>query len=784
MGKFFKKNACSVCDIQFPNKQKYTPACEFMLPNDTTAFLAHVKNLPNLDFITIKAGARRQEVADVVAGFDIETTQISEGDEHYGYMYIWQMVFGDMVVFGRTWEQWLFAMNAIQNRYPDLGYVKTGKKTSVSRQVLFAIANEGYEFQYFSRKTFRGKPIVTNVFADEKRRPITTCLNFGGYPDAFKCIDVLRIGSLSLKSLAKDYCVTQKLVGDLDYDKFRNSKTPLTDEELAYCRNDVVILAEYMRYYIDSYVKQSKIVPITKTGICRAAVAHEFCKRKESVYKLREMFPDNYQDYVKLMTRLYRGGYTHANAYNTNQVIQNVHGMDFTSSYPAVLTNWIECKYPVEKFEPAKVPMNLKDYAKANNKCWYATFEFEGLNATTYHSVESISKIEEFFQNSKNSYKTVVACGITADNGRILHAEKCTVMLTEQDFEVYLKFYTWEHCKISDFHEAEAGKLPEYLTDVIKYFYKTKSELKKQGLSETTAYIVAKQMVNSLYGLCVQSIHIDSIEFDPVRGWLPPTHADAQEAYEEATLKGSHMYDRYGNAREPQYWLPPQFGIWCTAHARRRILTAIYELGNDGIYSDTDSVYFKEFEKHKDWFKAWNARIEAENRKVFGNDFDTCGDLGTFDPVTIDWYEEDGKHKADTYSFKTWGAKRYVKMDDEGHMEQTIAGLPKGTVLKSVQKKHPEMSDREAAFYCFEVFEDGLELELDESQKLTTRYNDTPHESYVTDEFGNTELMHEDSSVCLYKIGFKMTIDDFYKALVKGIMNADYTPSNWKGKKK
>ena len=793
MGKYNRPGAMSIMDATSAPMQKahWDPAQKFMLPADALALQMEIKDMPDLEYICIKPGQYREYIAMVECGFDIETTQVEivtgthkERDKngnpvtvtdyaHHGYMYIWQFCFGDVLVKGRTWAQFHWVMNLLQKRYPELGYNKIDKRQSEQRTVLMAIANEGYEFQYLCKQAYNGEPIVNDVFADSMRRPITASMSWGGRKKAFKAIDVLRIGSLSLKSLGEDYCTTQKLKGDLDYDLMRNSMTPLTEKEIAYCDNDVIILHEYMTYYLETFVRKCKQAPITKTGLVRAAVAWNFLMMGENIPDLVDMFPDNYAEYSTLMKMLYRGGYTHANIVNVGMVIDKVHGMDFTSSYPACALTEL---FPISKFIPDEEVQAdekvLDEYADKNNKCWYATFRFNNVWATTHHSVEALAKVQEAFTEGGNctpasKLNAIKEYGMIIDNGRILASKQMTVMLTEQDWKVYRQFYRWDSFEMTDFHCSERGMLPEYIREVFAYFYAKKSELKRAGLSDETAYIVAKQLVNSAYGLMVQTVCVQEVDFDPETGWTTQTNSPEQ-AYAEAVHKGEYLYDKQGNIREPQYWMPPQYGIWITAHARRRILEAIFYLGDDAIYSDTDSVYFKNYGIHKVWFDNWNKKQEEKNRKIFGDRFDLLGDLGTFDPVEIKWKDEDGKkHNSYEYSFKTWGAKRYIKMDEDGHMEQTIAGLPKGTVIKSIQKKYPEWDDKTAAMHCFDVFKGDLELDLDDSSKLTTAYNDKPHSDVVTDAYGNSETMHEESSVCLYKIPFKMTVDDYYQALVK-----------------
>ena len=94
------------------------------------------------------------------------------------------------------------------------------------------VANLSFEFQ-FIRKWLH----VTRLFAKEARQPLL--VEHNGW---LQFREALSISGGNLEQLAKDYCTTQKLVGDLDYSKIRHSTTPLTQEELNYCIHDVLII--------------------------------------------------------------------------------------------------------------------------------------------------------------------------------------------------------------------------------------------------------------------------------------------------------------------------------------------------------------------------------------------------------------------------------------------------------------------------------------------------------------------------------------------------------------
>ena len=44
----------------------------------------------------------------------------------------------------------------------------------------------------------------------------------------------------------------EKLVGNLDYDLIRNSKTELTEKELKYCENDCLVIYEYIKKELEN----------------------------------------------------------------------------------------------------------------------------------------------------------------------------------------------------------------------------------------------------------------------------------------------------------------------------------------------------------------------------------------------------------------------------------------------------------------------------------------------------------------------------------------------------
>ena len=70
----------------------------------------------------------------------------------------------------------------------------------------------------------------------------------------------------------------QKKVGDLDYSLIRGPKTPITEEELGYCINDIRVVMCKIRECIDAENNNIGKIPMTKTGYVRRDVRKAMMK--------------------------------------------------------------------------------------------------------------------------------------------------------------------------------------------------------------------------------------------------------------------------------------------------------------------------------------------------------------------------------------------------------------------------------------------------------------------------------------------------------------------------
>lgn len=717
--------------------------------------------------------------------FDIETTNTESG----AYMYHWQFGIQDRAYMGRTWKAFQMFLSYVIKFY-DLGeqdgsYPKHWRRAYRNKNnLVYApiwVANLPYEWQ-FMRKHIP----IDNLFADKDRKP----LNITTHAGAFKFYDALRLSGGSLKALAEDYCTTQKLAEKDDndkplynYDKLRNSKTKMTDFEIQYCVNDVITLTEFADYMYRTYLEQYGKIPLTKTQIIGNAIKESFAewelpdtiinlakndniglKKNDTHGWIRQMQVQSFHEYQIVVGLLYRGGFTHGNISHFNKR-RRAKGRDFTSSYP---NEMMRRMFPVTPFVDVTVS-NFEDLkVKGKGRPFYGMFTFDKIKAKTMHSIESKHKICQYHYKDEN-FQSI--CKPVFDNGRLIEAEHITVWLTDVDLKVYEMFYEWESVSVSQVKMSRYGRLPSYITDIVKHFYKMKKKLKDEGLEDAVAYRIAKAAVNSIYGKCVQQIHVAQMLYDGTTEDSGFTESILPEEITEEDYLRAMCLDAESvqKGKLPNGGLCPYFGIWITAWARFDLLRTVARLGNDALYCDTDSIYYQNPEQNEHIFKEYNEQIYANNAKLVADGVITkeevkyFGDLGEFD--VIKEKGKDGK-KYDEFIFIQKGAKRYTKRLPDGTDLVTIAGLPKGAMQKYSDERGFDLQD------LFIDDEENLKIPVEYANKLCSIYIDKENAELIIDDEGNREIMTEKTSVILNPIGFEMNIGDIY-ALAEEVENSD-----------
>ena len=646
-------------------------------------------------------------------GFDIETTTIEER----AYMYIWSFSVWDgtgekIVIQGRKWSEFTYF----------IGRLKRILNLRDSTRVIVWIANMSFEFG-FMQKYFEW----SDLFAKERLKPLYA--RTGG----IEFREALTISGGNLAYLAKTYCTTQKMVGDLDYTLPRNSKTDLTEEENRYCFNDVIILSEFSKYIFDNFIIPQKFIPLTSTAILR----HEMKLRAKSYVRdinllyaeIKKLFPATKEDYIFYMIYLFRGGYVHGRYNAMLQELNNLESYDLKSSYPATM---LREYMPVTPFEEYK-PENWEDFNRCLQEyCCIMRIRLYNVKSTTAHSIESKSKC-------------IQLSNPLLDNGRIREADMVDVMLTELDFEVYRDFYSWENIELISFQIAKRGVLPRYLTDMVYYLFEVKESIDKEA--DPMSYAISKTKINGMYGMTVTRLQFNDVNYSD-HSW--------------GTVQSEKSYDEMISKQ----LLSPFWGIYITSWSRYTLLHRLMKpLADYVVYSDTDSHKFVRDNYTDSVVNSFNSYIISENQRIadlYGYNFNIIRKLGTLERET------DPEENGIITRFKAAGAKRYICEYANKGVVTTIAGLGKKALSNYIKAKNEELKDEgKAPIDIFEYFDRNMEVPSDYTGKLRAVYNTEPHSEEVVDYLGNREIMKSETSVALVPVAFTMSFADDYYNLIK-----------------
>ena len=230
---------------------------------DERGFKEFIENYPKPKLLTRK----KTQYYNVPISFDIETSSFCLGGNKVAIMYEWTFSYNGEVWYGRYWQEFLDLIKI-------LSYVLD---LSLERRIIIFVHNLSYEFQ-FIRKRF----MWDKIFALQEREILYGCTIDGV---EFRCSYLL--SGYSLANLAKNLhrFKIKKLVGDLDYSLIRTPLTPLTEQELQYCINDVQIVVAYITELI---IRDRGItnLQLTKTGyvrkFCRDSCYYGFGKKSKS----------------------------------------------------------------------------------------------------------------------------------------------------------------------------------------------------------------------------------------------------------------------------------------------------------------------------------------------------------------------------------------------------------------------------------------------------------------------------------------------------------------------
>lgn len=654
------------------------------------------------------------QLSRIIEVFEENKPGKHEEDNKRALMYVWQIAINGTVVIGRTWQQFVELINNISNKL----------NLSKDRRLIIWVHNLAFEFQ-FLKDYFSWE----KVFAISTRKPIYALTSTGV---EFRCSYILSNLSLNNVGLSLQKYHIKKLVGDLDYEKLRHEKTPLTEKEIAYCCNDVLVVSAYIKERMEEVSDDITRLPLTATGYCRIftknnCLGHKDSRQFRSFRKKIDRLTISGMEEMNLMQRAFAGGFTHTGALHSCQVLRNVSSFDLTSAYPFAL---VSQKYPMSRGRKIKVKTieELKHYCKL----YWCLFDIKFKNIrpkVINENYISVSKCWEI----KNP---------VTNNGRLVGADEIAISICSTDMEIISRFYTWESAAIGDFYIYKLDYLPRELIMSILKLYSDKTKLKGVKGQEDF-YTKSKQLLNSIYGMMVTTIIMPLHEYKDNEGWTVTKKDIEKELI------------RYNNSKKRFLFYP--WGIACTAYTRRTVASAILAFGDDYIYSDTDSIKAINANKHMDYINRYNSLVKNQLQKV-ADHYDIPFDM--FAPKTIKgevkmlgvWDNETPKPWK---AFKSLGAKRYMILTHDNELTITVSGVNKKYAAPYLVKKYGKIG-------AFCAFNNSLVIPEDHTGKLTHYYLDSGYSGTICDYLGNEINYNCKSGIYLEKASYSFSMEEAY----------------------
>lgn len=600
-------------------------------------------------------------------------------------MYIWMLGINNDVYFGRTWEELIEFISYLDEIID-------------AKKIIF-VHNLAFEFQ-FLQKVFR----IESVIARKSRKPMAVKLL--DYNILFRC--TLFMTNCKLEKIPEVYNLdVKKLVGNLDYNLIRHSKTPLAEKELMYCENDCLVLYEYIKFMLTQYKSLDKL-PLTSTGRVRRELREKVLKNYNYRRKVSKSINVNPHIY-NLLNDCFMGGYTHANYIYSDVIVKNITSFDFTSSYPYVMTTY---KFPMNEFKKC----HLKSIDKMMKSFAYI------VHIVLYNIS---SKFDNNFLSASRCKKILKG---VYDNGRIIKAEMIEIVLTDIDLRLIKDTYNISHYDIIESYYSLYNYLPkDFILFVLdKYVIKTKYK----GIKEKELiYNLEKAKFNSLYGMSVTRTIADKVIYE--------------EGWKEEELSNNEIIELLNKEKKIGFQ-SFSWGVWVTSIARNNLIRNIIKLDKWSIYADTDSIkLLPGFDETI--INSYNEKVKKRLKftsEVLNIPYEKFSPLDINNkPHPLGVFEKDAFY----LEFITQGAKKYAYRDTDNKIHITVAGVPK--------KGAEELKD-------LNDFRDNFVFHYEYTDKHFIEYNDSQFSVEMTDYLGNKCMVKDKSGACLlpceYELGKSM----------------------------
>lgn len=354
--------------------------------------------------------------------------------------------------------------------------------------------------------------------------------------------DSLKKLPFSVHDMALAFNLEEKK-GHINYETYRPIGHELTEEEIDYLRNDVIIVAKALDYLFNE-------------GLTEMTIASDSLKMFKKTIDFNNMFPifdTKIDDFIR---KSYRGGFTYVNKKYKNVPLNNIHVFDVNSLYPSAMAD----------------PNNLFPYDEP--KYFTGAYEYDPEYPLYIIRIKCLFKLKENHIPCIQIKKTM---GFLPTEYVEETLQPVELYLTSVDWEIFNLMY---QVNVIEFIEGYKFKgIRECFTKFINYWNEKKIEAGKQ--KNKPLRTICKLILNSCYGKLATRTHIKS-KYVTIN--------------ENGILEFQNLPEE---TKEPIYTAGACF---ITAYARRKTLTSALQLmtGQNGlkedlfIYADTDSLHVKD----------------------------------------------------------------------------------------------------------------------------------------------------------------------------------------------
>lgn len=417
--------------------------------------------------------------------------------------------------------------------------------------------------------------------------------------------DSLKLLPFKLADVGKAFQTKhQKL--DMSYVGDRYANCPISEEEMRYIKNDVLVLKEALEYMFSQGHTKLTI------GACCLSEFKNIILHGEDLSKFKLLdkedynntFPNLYDCKIskeeynaetigEYIHNSYRGGWCYLNPKFAGKVIV-IGGevYDVNSLYPSMMHSSSGNRYPVgfPRFFKSEIPEKVKNNPEliyfVRFRCRFKLrknyLPFVQIKKNPFYKGTEHLTTSDFCLNGKYSRYGKF-------NGEIIEA-KPTLTMTKMDFELFQKHYHIYDLEILDgcYFHTEIGMFDEYIEKWMKI----------KEVSTGAMRTIAKLFMNNLYGKLAAST--DSSYKIP--------HVSDKDGAIHFTLNPD-------NSKTPGY-IPA--GSCVTSYSRCFTITAAQKNYERFIYGDTDSMHLlkgkvKGITVHKSHLSCWKNEASWDN---------------------------------------------------------------------------------------------------------------------------------------------------------------------------